>query len=456
MNLVIPIIAVIGALLALAVLAPLSERVRSYLGRSAVVLGWLGVLGGAIGIYTEQLAGAGVLLGVAASAGLAILPLGMQLAPARNLAWTLGAALPLVLATLGLTVQVDMAGGNSGLFLLHAGHWGALSAALVSLLVAAGLSSSEGWAKDASRKTPGMGVGVVLASLTIAAWMIGSLRGGPEGIAWSVPLASEAGGVTWQIPPSAALPQGLWLEAVAELAWMGPLLIAAAVLGVVTGLATRFKAGRRASALGWFVTGAVALSGVAGLLSSRTGASLPDPAPYRETASTVLGGIQGAPMLIQQGSFVSEGGVFVPLGDIAPELGMLVAAALIALLAGVFSLRVHWPGSAGEGAERTAMGLHARDYALRGVVFGWLAWLLVTLIHWNHFGAVGVGSPAEWSAVGFLALATGVLLLSWSRRNGRSDRIIRELAPGVMFGLLLFGIATGVVFDAPFGLSIAF
>lgn len=456
MNLVIPIIAVVGAILALAVLAPLGKRLRANVGRSAVVLGWLGVLGGAVGIYTEQLAGFGTLVGVAACAGLAILPLGMRLGAARDLTFSLGAVIPLALGVLGLTLQVDIAGGNSGLFLLDAGHWGALSAALVCALVAGGLASSEGWTKDLERKTPGMSIGLAIGSLLLGAWVIGSMRGGPEGLSWTVPLASDAGDVTWQIPASATLPQGLWLEAVVEISWMNPLLIAGAVLALVTGLATRLEAGRRASALGWFVSAAVSLAGLLGLVTSRTGLSLPDAAPYQETAGGILSGIEGGQVLVQQGSFVSEGATYVPLGSVVPELLMLGAAVLIGAIAGLFSLRKGWPTDAGEEPRRTTMALHGRDYALRAVVFGWLAWLLVTLIHWNHFGAVGVGSPAEWSGVGFLSIATGVLFLGWTKRQGRVESMVRELAPGLIFALLVVGIAIGVVFDAPLGLSIVF
>ncbi len=456
MNLVIPILAIFGAVLALGAAAPLAERIRLQLVRAAVVLGWLGVLGGAVGIYTGQLSGSSVLLGTAASAGLAILPVGMKLAAARQFATALAGVIPLILGVFGLVLRVDIAGGNPGMLLLHAGHWGALSAALVAALMAVGLSSSEGWATKSERKTPGTSVGVAIAALAVGAYIIGSLRGGPEGISWAVPLASDAGGVVWQVPPLSALPQGLWIEAVANLGWMSPLLLATAALALLTGIATRFEAGRRASALGWFVSGAVSLAGLAGLLTSRANVGLPDATRYQETALNLIGDVEGAQMLVRQGSFITDGAVFVPLGEVAPELAMLAAAALIGALAGLFSLRSSWPAGDADEPNRTAMALYGRDYALRAVVLGWLGWLLATLIHWNHFGAVGVGSPSEWSAVGLLSVATGVLLLGWTRREGRVGRIVRGLVPGVIFGLLVFGIALGVVFDAPFGVSIVF
>ena len=456
MNLVIPIIAVIGGVLGLAVAAPFSESIRRQLVRASVIVGWLGVLGGALGIYFGELSGLGTLIGTAACGGLAILPLGMKLRAGRIFAAPIGAALPLVAGALGLALQVDIAGGNSGALILYAGHWGTLAAALVAALVASALASSEGWGADAGRKTPGMSLGLATAALTGGAYLIGGLRGGPEGTGWSLPLASDAGGVTWQVPASAGLPQGLWLDVVAELGWMGPLLIAGAAVSLLTAAATRFDAGRRASALGWFVGAAASLAGFVGLLTSRTNVQLPDAAAYKNTASTLLGDVEGAKMLLEQGRFVTEGDLFVPLGAIAPELVMLGVATVVGALAGAFALKSCWPGDAGDEPRRTAMALHARDYALRAIILGWLSWLLVTLIHWSHFGAVGAGSPAEWNAVGILAAATGLLLVSWTRRNSRLDGFVREVVPGLIFALLIVGVAAGVVFDAPFGLSIVF
>ncbi len=461
MEAIIPALAILGGALAVAVTLPLSDGVRTNLTRAAAAVGWIGVLGGAIGIYTANLAGLGTLVGTAACAGLAVLPMGMRLAAARDVATAVGGVVPLVAGILAIAVGTQIHGTPSGALLLYAGHWGALGAALVSALIAAALSAGDGWseapaAQQPVRRTLGLGLGLAIAALCFGAYLIGAMRGGPEGLQWSVPLVSSGGMVTWQIPPSPQLPQGLWLDAVADVSWLAPLLIAAAVVAVATGVATLFDASKRASVAGWLATGVASLAGVAGLLQARGAAKLPDAGVYRDTATSIMSDVQNARALAQQGQFVATDGVHVTLASIAPELGMLVVATLLAALAVVFAYRRAWPGEAQREPGRAIMSLYARDYAYRAVVLGWLSWLLATLIHWNEFGAVGFGSPAEWSAVGALAVMTGVLLAGWSRSRRRVESVGRQLAPGILAAVLVLGIAAAVVFNAPFGLSIAF
>jgi hypothetical protein len=456
MNLVIPIVAIVGALLALLSAAPLSARLREQAVRAGVVIGWLGALAGAAGIYVGEISGLAALLGVAACGGLAVLPIGMRLEGARDFSTPIGALIPLVVGLLGVSVQTTIAGGTSAQLLLYAGHWGTLGAALVAALVAAALASSEGWNGSAKSKTPGVSVGLALSALAAGAYALGTLRAGPEGVGWTVPLSTSAGPASWQIQPSAELLGGYGVPVVSELGWMGPLLIAVAVISLGTCLASRFGAGRRATALGWLVSAAASLSGVLGILSHRSAPTLPDASAYQSAARDALADVEGAQALVEQGRFVAEGDLFVPLGAVAPELAMLSIACFLGLVAGLFALRRSWPGAAGTEPHMAATRLYARDFSLRAIMLAWLSWLLVTLIHWTHFGAVGVGSSAEWSAAGMIMAATGVVLLGWSRRNSRVDRIVRELVPGVVFALLVAGMTMSLVFDAPFGLSLVF
>jgi hypothetical protein len=229
----LPALAILGSCLALGAVFPVVSSLRKKLVQAAVFVGWAGILGGAAGIYTAQLGSWSALVGTAACAGLAVLPMNIRLGSARNLAAASGALIPLAVAVLGLALSVDIAGEPSDTMLLYAGRWGIFCAALVSALVA------------------------------VALGLVGQWKGGPD-----------------------------------------------------------------------------------------------------RTEGTQ----------IRQNS-------------------------------------------------RPSIRLYARDFALRAVILGWLSWLVAILIHWRQFGALGMASPAEWSALGAMMLASGALLMSWSTRRPRFEFI---------------------------------
>lgn len=169
----------------------------------------------------------------------------------------------------------------------------------------------------------------------------------------------------------------------------------------------------------------------------------------------------GAGILVHLLSGGFERGTSVP--DLLPELSLLAAAVLLALLAGIYRLRRRSTEGEvdGEAGHKSVYLLHGRDYALRAVLLSWLVILLGGLVHWNHFGAIGVGSPAEWNAVGAVLGMTGMVLIGWSRHDDASEKtklgaLVDTLAPAAIFSVLVITVAASIGFHAPFGLSIVF
>jgi hypothetical protein len=452
MNLVVPVLAVLGALMGLLAAVPALGKWRPRLARAAVGVGWLGIFVAAIGMYLGQMSGFSTLIGTAACAGLAVLPAGIKLGAAREFGLSTGAGGALVLAAAALAAPAE-AGAAHQRLLLYAAHWGALGAALTCAIVASGLASGEGW-QARERQTPGLSLCIVVAALCGAALIIGAMRGAAAGALWGLPLASEAGAVTWQIPPSARLPQGLWLPVAADLPVLVWLSAAAMATAVATTVLVHLDLGRRAVSAGFAACAALAVAAVATILGAD--AALPDPSTYRETALGLLGGVENASEMVDRGEFIVEGAVELQRAQVLPELVLLGLAGVIGLLSAVFTWRKAWPGDADPKARDVVFALHGRDYTLRAVILGWLAWLLAVLIHWNQFGVIGLGSPAEWTAVGTLLAATGLALMSWSRRESAFHAATRELTPGAVFALLVVALALAVAFNSPPGLSIVF
>ncbi|MFP4597678.1 MAG: hypothetical protein ACLFVJ_05475 [Persicimonas sp.] len=330
MSVAVPILAVVGALLALVAAAPLARERRRRAAQVAVGVGWIGVLAGVAGFYTGAMSGLATLLGTAACGGLAVLPAGIQLDGARDFAVAAGGIIALVVGASGFFADGPASVDVSQASLLYVAHFGALGAALVCALAGCVLFDA---ANDSDRPEPGGGTIMAVVALVGAAVLVHLLGGGFEG-----------------------------------------------------------------------------------------------------------------------GTSVS---------DLLPELSLLAAAVALALLAGVYRLRLRAGEAEGEAGHQSVYLLHGRDYALRAVLLSWLVILLGGLVHWNHFGAIGVGSPAEWNAVGAVLGMTGLVLIGWSRHDDASDKtkisaLIDTLAPAAIFSVLVITVALSVGFHAPFGLSIVF
>jgi|GEM_PF-2574576 len=126
----------------------------------------------------------------------------------------------------------------------------------------------------------------------------------------------------------------------------------------------------------------------------------------------------------------------------AGQWAAFCAALTAALIAGAFGASSRLREVPGE-AQR--LGLHARDFALRAVLLGWLGWLVLILIRWREIGAVSLASPADWTLVGALLLASATLLIFWSKRRAYY---------ALIFVLYVAALGLGIYFGAPFGLAI--
>lgn len=118
------------------------------------------------------------------------------------------------------------------------------------------------------------------------------------------------------------------------------------------------------------------------------------------------------------------------------------AALTTALMAAGFEWCSRLRAEPGEGAR---LRLHARDFALRALLLGWLAWIVLILIRWREIGALSTASPADWTLVGALLLAGSILLIFWNKRRTYY---------ALIFALYAALVALGVYFGAPFGLAI--
>ncbi|AWV89210.1 hypothetical protein [Bradymonas sediminis] len=135
----------------------------------------------------------------------------------------------------------------------------------------------------------------------------------------------------------------------------------------------------------------------------------------------------------------------------AGQWAAFCAAMSAALIASAFSWASRSSAGQGDAASEARaqdarrLGLHARDFALRAVLLGWLSWLVLILIHWRSIGAISMASPADWTFVGALMLATSALLVLWSKRRAYYEAILL---------IYIAILALGICFGAPFGLAI--
>ncbi len=330
MSVAVPILAVVGALLALVSASPVAREHRRRAAKVAVGVGWIGVLAGVAGFYAGALSGLATLLGAAACGGLAVLPAGIKLDGARDFAVAAGGIIALVVGASGFLADGAASVDVSQASLLYVAHFGALGAAIVSALAGCVLVDA---ATDSELPAPGGGTIVAVVALVGAGVIVHLLGGG-------------------------------------------------------------FEAG----------------------------------ASVRE---------------------------------MLPELSLWSAAGLLALLAGIYRLRFRAGKPETEAGRQSVYSLHGRDYALRAVLLTWLVVLLGGLVHWNHFGTIGVGSPAEWNAVGAAVGMTGIVLIGWTRHEDESDKtklgaLVDTLAPAAIFSVLVITVAVSIGFHAPFGLSIVF
>ncbi|MFW5968467.1 MAG: hypothetical protein ACOCV2_13155 [Persicimonas sp.] len=461
MNWIVSSLAILGGLLGLATAAPLPDRVREYAAPAALGAGWLGVVAGTAILYLEGAAPLTVLIATAACAGLIVLPAAEGRSLGGSVGPSLGGALVLVggLASLFVDGGVETVGQTALLFAAQAGAFGA---ALVSALIAAGFADLGLRGERDFSGIVGLDVPASVAVMCGGAILVGHARGGPVGTGWSLPLRSGGEPVQWTVPGIAELPQGLSIDAVTNMPALTVLASLAAACALVSALLPIWRPDDEKRSLLLLVVGG-GLSLFSALVAALVGknAGLPENAePYAATARALLADADGAEAVVEEGEFAQAGEeVYVALGDLIPELSLLVAAGLVVL---VVAARLRWgdapAAEEGEGEARTplVLGLHARDYTLRAVLLGWLAWLLGILIHWQYYGAIGVGSPAEWTGLGLLLVASGVALVGWRRRDSTVLYLARRLGPAVVFALFVAGLVTAVIFEAPFGVAMVF
>lgn len=217
------------------------------------------------------------------------------------------------------------------------------------------------------------------------------------------------------------------MRAAVGVGWAGLLTGA---FGIYTGYLTSFAA----------LIGTTGCAGLAVLPMGSDRASQPDIA----SASGAL-----LPLAVGVSGFVFELKILGEPADAmllyAAQWAIFCAAMTAALVASAFGWSHRWARAKDNDTPTypRPLALHARDFALRAVLLGWFSWLVLILIHWRQIGAISMASPADWTMVGALLLATSTLLIFWSKRSVYFEIIF------VVYAAVL---GLGIYFGAPFGL----
>ncbi|MGM0557795.1 MAG: hypothetical protein ACQEVA_15530 [Myxococcota bacterium] len=457
MNIAISIACVVGAIAAILPVAKTSESFSALAVQSASILGWIGVLGGATGIYFGELSGLDSLLAIAGCAMLAVLPANLPSESTRRFTspWVAAPALALGIASLlGLTAAEtgSSAPGQAELLLLYAAVFGGLAATASSLISStslADLSVGEG-----EQIWPGIGAALIVLTAVVAVWLLGAARSTGDAWTWAVPLAIDGQPHVWRIPDGANLPRGLSFDASAKVQFAIPLLVAtvgaalAAAWHAVTGGKQKY------SFFLWMLPAAFSGALLVLLWPGTVSVGSVEPGVYADLARDWLVNRGLSEELAEFGGFAREGKAVVNATALLPEYILLGAVFVTSLVATGLSFA---PASTEPEQTRDALavGMLSRDLTVRAVIIGWLAWLMTVLVHWSHFGYYGVGSPSEITLVGALTLASGIGLLGWSLPRREPWGRLRALSSGLMLVVLVLAIVVSLVFNTPVGLSLS-
>jgi hypothetical protein len=448
---------VLGAMASLVVTFRVDDKLSRLAAQGANILGWIGVLGGAVGIYYGDMSGFESLLGIAGCAMLAVLPANLPSTVTRRFGVPFVGAIAVSLglgALIGGQTGPDptMAPGQSELLLLYAGVSGTLAAAVSSLVSSTSLADLS--LGPDGRPSPSVGAALLIVLACVGVWFLGSARSVDGIMSWAVPLAAGGESLVWRIPDGANLPRGLSLQAAQSLSYAVPLLVVSIVAACVAAWLAVAEKSETWVAAAWAVPGvcAGAFAGVVafGLLE----VSAPDASRYADIATNwVLE--RGLPeQLVELGGYATDGAATVDLASLLPEfilLGTVVALSLVCVvltLAGTRSVPE-------DDSDALAVGMFSRDLTIRAMIIGWLAWITTVLVHWAHFGYYGVGSPSEVVFVGSLTLASGIGLLGWSLPRRAPWGRVRALTSALMLAVLVLAFVLSLVFNTPVGLSLS-
>lgn len=458
MTSVIPIVCVLASIAAIIPVIKRDDKLSSLSVQSANILGWLGVLGGAAGIYTGELSGAAPLMGIAGCSMLAVLPAYLPSVSTRRFT---GPAVGCVAAALGVgaligapSVGAQMSiAGQAELLLLYAALFGTVTAALSSLIASTSLADLA-LGPDA-RRTPSVGAALLIVGLTSAVWLLGAARSTQGLGSWAVPLAVSGESLVWTIPDGASLPRGLTLEATHHVGWVVPLLAVSVAGAAAASWASLAEKSKTIVAGFWAVPG-LAAGALAFVLSpGRLTVAAPEAERYVEIATRWLVERGLSEELAERGAFAVDGDAALDAAALLPEYVLLGCIGLLSLSFVMLSL-IPPPSAPEDESDAIAVSMLSRDMTVRAVIVGWLAWLMTVLIHWAHFGYYGVGSPSEVVFLGALVLASSIALLGWSLPRTPPWGRLRPLVSGLMFTALVLAIAGALVFNTPVGLSLSF
>jgi hypothetical protein len=456
-SIAVSIACILGALAAIVPTAKTGDRYSEYALQAASILGWLGVLGGAAGIYFGQLTGLDSLLALSGCAMLAVLPANLPSEATRRFSspWVAAPALSLgVVSLLGLTSAgtESAAPGQSELLLLYAAVFGGLAATASSLISStslADLSIGEG-----EQVWPGPGAALLIVSAVAAVWVLGAARATGGAFSWAVPLAVDGHPHVWRIPDGANLPRGLSFVAGAQVSFVLPLLVATAGGAAFAAWHSVKRGAQKHAYRIWMLPAAFSGALLAMLWPGTKTVDAPDAGVYAEMARDWVVD-RGLPeQLAELGGFAHRGEAVLDASALLPEYVLLSTIFVTSLVAAGLSI-VPTSAEPDEQRDALAVGMLSRDLTVRAVIVGWLAWLMTVLVHWTHFGYYGVGSPSEITLVGALTLASGIGLLGWSLPRREPWGRLRALSSGLMLLVLVLAIVVSLVFNTPVGLSLS-
>ena len=433
-------ITILSALVTLVAVAGVWTE-RASLSGHAINASWLGLVACFVGIYAEVFYGAGPALAAAAFAALAVTPVDIKDARARQTAHGVSGSIALTLAAGAIMIsantfykplQVD-----PNLILL-AGHWSAMAAALASM---AGAASMAGW--DKSRGFSSAGAGVVVAGMALGALLLATHRADIALHEYLVPLSSDGAHVRWALPGLTGGAKAFGFEVTQVVPGAKVLAIITAILAVFAGGVGFFKEGA-IKAWAWLgaAGGAVVTLGV--ILNTGFKPRLPDQVQYYEHART-MASARGIPdRVLSMGSFDNGDNIYVLWLDILPDCLMFGGAALLAVL--FFKLSKVAVSDVKDAVNEGAPAIRvspepvditrfwARDLAVKGAAFAMLAWMLSLLLSWRMDAVYGFGAPVEWVMLGAAIATVGAVVAAWREEKG----VVASVLYGVSAcGLLL-------------------